>query len=67
MTDIDLTVTKWRKSTRSDGSAQCVEVGQAPAGVVAVRDTQDRQGPALAFPPTAWDAFTAAVRGGAAL
>lgn len=62
MTDTELSVTKWRKSTRSNGSAQCVEVGQAPARAVAVRDTQDRQGPAIAFPSSAWQAFTAAVR-----
>jgi hypothetical protein len=66
MTETELSVTKWRKSTRSNGSAQCVEVGQAPARV-AVRDTQDRQGPAIAFPSSAWEAFTAAVRADSAL
>jgi hypothetical protein len=32
-------------------------VGQASA--VLIRDTTDREGPALAFPATAWRAFTA--------
>ena len=48
----------WRKSTYSGTSGNsCVEVGQA-SGVV-IRDTTDREGPALAFPAAAWRAFTA--------
>lgn len=48
----------WRKSSYSGTDAgNRVEVGQA-SGVV-VRDTTDREGPALAFPAVAWRAFTA--------
>lgn len=48
----------WRKSSYSDtGGGNCVEVGQA-SGVV-VRDTTDREWPALAFPAAAWRTFTA--------
>jgi hypothetical protein len=53
--------TAWRKASYSDGQAECVEVGQA-ARVVAVRDTQDREGPALAVTPAAWQEFTAGIR-----
>ena len=46
----------WRKSSYSGSNGgNCVEVGQS--GRVLVRDTQDRQGPALAFSPNAWRRF----------
>ena len=51
----------WRKSSHSDANGTCTEVGQDGAGV-RVRDTQDRGGPVLAFPATAWERFTAAVK-----
>ena len=55
----------WRKSSYSNGQASCVEVGHnGPA--VAVRDTKDPGGPALAFTPVGWQAFTRRVRDGAA-
>jgi len=54
---------KWRKSTYSSGNgAECVEVGSDSA-VVAVRDTQDRNGSALIFIPAAWRRFTDQVKG----
>ena len=40
----------WRKSTYSNGQASCVEVGH-DAAQIAVRDTKDPGGPALAFTP----------------
>jgi len=47
----------WRKASYSNGSGDCVEVGQAPA-VVLVRDTkQDGTGPVLRFAPGAWRRF----------
>jgi hypothetical protein len=56
-----LSGTAWRKSTYSGASGNdCVEVGQVFA--VVVRDTTDREGPALAFPATAWREFTATLR-----
>jgi hypothetical protein len=53
-----VTVTSWRKASYSSGNGgACIEVGQADR-TVAVRDTQDRQGPMLAFRPDAWRKFT---------
>ncbi|MFC6023159.1 DUF397 domain-containing protein [Plantactinospora solaniradicis] len=46
----------WRTSSRSGGNGDCVEVAWVP-GSVAVRDSKDRSGPALAFPESAWRAF----------
>jgi hypothetical protein len=54
--------TGWRKSSRSNGSGQCVEVGHAP-GAVAVRDTKDRDSAVLRFTPEAWRVFAAKVKG----
>ena len=63
MNSIDLTGAAWHKSSRSNGQANCVEVGQGGAQV-AVRDTQDRTGPALAFSQRGWREFTRRVRDG---
>jgi Domain of unknown function (DUF397) len=55
---MDLTHAEWRKSSRSGGNGgQCVEVARNLPGVVAVRDSKDPAGPALAFSPDAWAAF----------
>lgn len=52
----------WRKSSYSpNGGAQCVEVGDAMAGVQ-VRDTTDRAGAVLTIPATAWRALLAGIR-----
>ncbi|MBE1491187.1 DUF397 domain-containing protein [Plantactinospora soyae] len=55
---MDLTGAIWRKSTRSgNNGGDCVEVADNLPGVVGVRDSKDRQGPALGFDPKAWRAF----------
>lgn len=41
---MDLTGARWRKSSRSNGGGQCVEL----ANVGAVRDSKNPTGPALA-------------------
>jgi hypothetical protein len=41
-----------------------VEVARNLPGIVAVRDSKDRQGAALAFTPEEWRAFTARLRHG---
>ncbi|GLY23882.1 hypothetical protein Misp04_36140 [Micromonospora sp. NBRC 101691] len=59
---MDLTGAQWRTSTRSgNNGGNCVEVADNLPGVVLVRDTKNRDGGTLAFPPTAWRAFVATV------
>jgi hypothetical protein len=59
---MDVSSAVWRKSSYSSANGgACVEIARLP-GVVAVRDSQDPDGPKLMFSRTAWLAFTAAVR-----
>ncbi|MGW0548023.1 DUF397 domain-containing protein [Streptomyces altiplanensis] len=55
----------WFKSSYSGTQGDnCVEVAACP-GTVHVRDSKDKDGPALALPPRAWtDFLTLAARGG---
>jgi len=52
----------WRKSSYSGSQADCVEVGNA-TGLVKIRDTKDRQGPAVALSADAWRRFTTSIKG----
>jgi hypothetical protein len=54
----------WRKSTRSNGSGNCVEVADNLSGTVGLRDSKDRSGPVLTFDPGAWSHFVAGVKHG---
>lgn len=47
----------YRKSTRSDGSGDCVEVADNLPGRVLVRDSKDPAGPVLVFEAAAWRSF----------
>ncbi|GAA1814458.1 DUF397 domain-containing protein [Planosporangium flavigriseum] len=60
----DLSRARWRKSSRSNGGGQCVEVADNLPGVVAVRDSKDPSGPALTFNPSEWAAFVGGVKDG---
>jgi hypothetical protein len=51
----------WRKSTYSFSNGNCIEVA-GTGTMIAVRDSQDRDGPQLAFAPAQWAAFAAAVK-----
>lgn len=64
MSTSDLTRARWRKSSRSGSTGNCVEVADNVTGVVAIRDSKDPEGPVLVIGPVAFGAFTAAVRAG---
>ncbi|PBC64118.1 DUF397 domain-containing protein [Streptomyces sp. Tue6028] len=50
----------WRKASySSDQGGECVEVAQTPHATVAVRDSKNPAGPALAFGPAAFTGFVA--------
>jgi hypothetical protein len=51
----------WRKSSYSNGQANCVETASR-LGTVAVRDSKDPSGAQLAIPATTWRAFTRRVQ-----
>ncbi|MGX4695074.1 DUF397 domain-containing protein [Streptomyces sp. JNUCC 63] len=54
----------WYKSSHSsDGTGNCVEAANLPA-TIAVRDSKDKQGPALVFPRSSWSSFVAGVNAG---
>ncbi|MEV0391768.1 DUF397 domain-containing protein [Polymorphospora rubra] len=55
------TFTDWRKSTRSGGGDNCVEVA-TENGTIGIRDSKDPTGPILTFTRTEWAAFLAGVR-----
>jgi hypothetical protein len=56
------TTPQWRTSSYSSGEGgNCVEIASA-AGVVAVRDSKDPDGPAFGFARHEWRAFLAAVK-----
>ena len=61
----DTTLTRpWRKSSRSTGGNDCVEVAQAEASCL-VRDSKNRDGAPLAVGPQAWAAFLRDIKHGA--
>ena len=61
---VDLSFAIWRKSTRSGANGDCVEVAGSLHDAVAVRDSKDRSGPALAFTRDVWDGFVATIKDG---
>ena len=55
----------WRKSSQSTYDGNCVEVGNLQDGLIAVRDTKDREmGPVLIFTHSQWNVFLAATKHG---
>ncbi|MFE7456306.1 DUF397 domain-containing protein [Streptomyces sp. NPDC057554] len=65
MNSADLTGAVWRKSSRSNGDRNCVEVAFLGDGRVAMRDSKDRgDGPALVFTSGEWAALESGVVGG---
>jgi hypothetical protein len=56
---------RWRKSSYSaNGGASCVEVAGNLPGIVAVRDSKDREGPALTISDQAWSEFVRGIKHG---
>jgi len=64
MSDRDLSAARWKKSSHSNGQANCVEVAANLPGVVAVRDSKNPGGPKLTFSLNDWDAFIAGAKDG---
>ena len=64
MSTTDLSTAKWRKSSRSNAQAECVEVADLSGEHHVVRDSKHPTGPALLVTPSAWAAFTIGVRNG---
>ncbi|MGE7434090.1 DUF397 domain-containing protein [Kitasatospora sp. NPDC001175] len=64
MTVPEISARGWYKSSYSAQANDCVETGRAITGGMAVRDSKDPHGPALAFPADAWSAFVAGIKAG---
>ena len=56
--------TLWKKSSRSNGQANCVEVCSSQTGTVAVRDSKNVPGPHLTVSNHAWSAFVEGIKHG---
>jgi hypothetical protein len=54
--------TVWKKSSRSNGQANCVEVCTSQTGTVAVRDSKNAPGPHLTVSNHAWSAFVEGIK-----
>jgi Domain of unknown function (DUF397) len=64
VSSIDFSDALWRKSSYSNGQANCVETASVGHGnrLVAIRDSKAPASPALIFAPWAWRRFTASVK-----
>ena len=67
MNDTDLSGLLWRKSSYSNGQANCVEIAALSGGrtAVVVGDSKAAGGPALMFSAQAWQQFACNLRDGA--
>ena len=55
---------RWRKSTASNPTGNCVELAELPDGGIAVRNSRSPQGPVLVYTRAEIGAFLAGVRAG---
>ena len=62
---MNLSNAQWKKSSRSTGDSNCVEVATGlEGGAVAVRDTKNRDGGTLLFTSSEWEAFVGGAKDG---
>ncbi|MCY0956942.1 DUF397 domain-containing protein [Streptomyces sp. H27-H5] len=65
ITQTDLDSAVWRKSSYSNGDGgDCVEVADGVTGLVPVRDSKRRHGPAVIVTAAAWVPFVRALKAG---
>jgi hypothetical protein len=60
----DLTGAAWRKSSRSGGSGQCVEVATNLEGIVAVRHSKRPDAEVIVYTAAEWQAFIGGAKDG---
>jgi len=54
--------TRWRKSSYSGDTGDCVEVGVLPSGHIGIRDSKNPTGPVLEVSKSGWRAFLSGIR-----
>lgn len=62
MSSPELARARWRKSSRSGNTGNCVEVADNVRGIVAIRDSKDPGGPVLVVDPASFAAFTTTLK-----
>ena len=55
----------WRTSSYTNNGGACVEVADNQPGIVAIRDSKDRNGPILFLSPVQWREFITELRANA--